>query len=165
MTGTLVREAPLTMRFALEPYSERLVQEMWPLWDEHNREIPQLGLPIDPDLQVYAQSARSGAMRIYTARVGSGWESTLVGYQVFFVMKHPHRKYNLEASQDMIWLDPEVRKGMVGAKFIRWADGALRDEGIKAIHRQISAQKDFGHLLERSGYVLMDLTYARIVEA
>lgn len=151
------------MRFAIEPYSEKLVQEMRPLWDLHNAEIPQLGLAIDPDIRVYAQSAKAGALRIYTARFGSGWQSTLVGYQVFFVMRHPHRAYNLEANQDMIWLDPEVRKGMVGTKFIRWADGALRDEGVKVIHRQISAQKDFGYLLERRGYRLMDLTYAKVV--
>ena len=163
MIGTLVREDPLTMRFALEPYSEKLVQEMRPLWDQHNAEIPQLGLAIDPDVSMYSKLSKVLSLRIFTARVGSGWESTLVGYQIFFVMRHPHRKYNLEASQDMIWLDPEVRKGMVGAKFIRWADEQLEKEGVKAIHRQISAQKDFGHLLERRGYRLMDLTYARVV--
>lgn len=161
---TAVAEATAkTMRFALEPYSEKLVQEMRPLWDMHHAEIPQLGMKPDPNLTVYSQVAKNGALRIFTARIGAMRESVLAGYQVFFVMLHPHRRYSLEASMDMIWLDPEVRKGLVGVKFIRWGDKQLVKEGVKVIHRQISTEKDFGNILRRGGYRLMDLTYARVV--
>lgn len=147
------------MKFALEPYSEKLIQEMRPLWDAHHSEIPQLDMKIDPDLTAYSTMQKVGALRIYTARVGP----MLVGYQIFLVLKHPHRKYSVEANQDMMWLDPEVRMGMAGTKFIRWGDEQLQKEGIAVIHRQISHQKDFGRLLERMDYKLMDLTYARRV--
>jgi len=154
------------MRFALEPYSEELVREMRPLWEEHHDEIPQLDMPLDPDLETYDLMQKSGTLRIFTARLGGAadaWDSMLVGYQIFFVMNHPHRRYSLEATQDILYLEPEVRKGIVGVKFIRWCDEQLKAEGVKTIFHQISAKNDFGKIFTRMGYELMDLTYARRV--
>src|SRR5579863_4926025 len=130
MNATLERT---DLKFALEPYSEKLVQEMRPLWAQHDEEIPQLRMSLDPNLSMYTSAARAGTMRIYTARIAD----LIVGYQVFFVMKHPHRQYSLEANQDILWLDPELRKGFVGIKFMKWADELLRREGVMVIHRQI----------------------------
>lgn len=155
---------PRPMRFTLEPYSANLIAEMRPLWDAHNTEIPQLGLPVDPDLSVYKKMADGKILRIFTARLGGGHgnaDSLLVGYQVFFVMKHPHRRYSLEASQDILYLDPEVRRGLVGFKFIKFCDKQLESEGVKVIYHQISAENNFGRIFERMGYKLMDLTFSR----
>lgn len=161
--GTL--EAPpaetLSMRFALEPYSEKLVQEMRPLWDEHFKELPQLWSGIDPNLSVYSLLQKTNILRIYTARIGAQWENTLVGYQVFCVMKHPHRQYSLEANQDILFLDPEVRKGMVAIKFLKWCDLQLELEGVKAIFRGSRVKKDIGSLYQRMGYECFDLIYVR----
>lgn len=157
MNATLVREASLTMRFALEPYSEKLVQEMRPLWDMHHEEVPQLGMKIDPDLTAYSTMQKVGALRIYTARVGP----MLVGYQIFYVLRHPHRKYSLEANQDILFLETDVRMGMAGTKFIVWCDKELIKEGVKVIFHQISAKNDLGNIFRRMGYELLDLTYAR----
>lgn len=154
-------ELALSVKFALEPYSEKLVQEMRPLWDAHHEEIPQLGLKLDPDLAMYSMMQKTGVLRIYTARIGAGWESMLVGYQIFFVMKHPHRKYSIEANSDILYLDPELRKGLAGLKFLRWCDKELENEGVKTIHHQVSLQKDLGALFLRMGYQAMDVTYAK----
>jgi hypothetical protein len=158
---TVTVEAPATMRFAHEPYTEHLIQEMRPLWDAHHKEVPQLGLPLDPDLTLYSQMNKNGVLRIFTARLGTGWETVLVGYQVFGVMRHPHRRYSLEATAELLWLDPEVRKGLVALKFLKWCDAELAKEGVKVIHHQFSVEKDLGPLFKRMGYKLMDVTYAR----
>jgi hypothetical protein len=169
MNGLLERQlgmpplCQMPMRFALEPYSEKLVQEMRPLWDAHHDEVPQLRLPIDPDLALYSQMAKNGVLRIFTARVGADWESTLVGYQVFGVMRHPHRRYSLEANGDLLYLDPEVRKGMVAMKFLKYCDTELAKEGVKVIHHQFSVEKNLTPLFRRLGYEIMDLTMARKV--
>lgn len=151
----------VSMKFALEPYSEKLVQEMRPLWDAHHEEVPQLGLPIDPDLTMYSQMAKNRVLRIYTARVGAGRESMLVGYQVFGVMPHPHRRYSLEANGDLLYLDPEVRKGLVALKFLKWCDAQLTREGVKVVHRQFSIEKNLTPLFRRLGYDIMDISVAR----
>lgn len=154
------------MRFALEPYSEKLVQEMRPIWDQHHTEVPQLGFKPDPDLTMYSQMQKLGVLRIFTVRLGGvagKGMSILAGYQIFFVMKHPHRKYSLEANSDILYLDPEVRKGITGLKFLRWCDREMEKEGVKAIHHQVSLQKDLGALFLRMGYKAMDVTFARRV--
>lgn len=147
------------MRLALEPYSENLIAEMRPLWDAHHTEIPQLGIGFDPDLRSYNLMAKTGAIRIFTARLAE----MLVGYQVYFVGYHPHRRGSFEATQDVLYLDPEVRQGLAGYKFVKWCDKQLEKEGVKVIHHPIDARHDFGPVLERMGFELTDLTYSRRV--
>lgn len=146
----------IKMKFGLEPYSEKLIQEMRLMWDEHNYEVKNESRP-DPDLTIYSTAQKNGTLRLFTARVAD----MLVGYQVFFVMRHPHRKYSKEACQDVLYLDPEVRKGMVGIKFIKWCDGHLEREGVKKITHQISARRDISVLFKRLGYELEDMTFSR----
>ena len=148
------------MRLALEPYSDRLVQEMRPMWHDHAREVGYSPSEVDPSLTIYSQAQKNGNLRIYTARFGAGWESTLVGYQVFFVMRHPHRNCK-EANQDLLYVDPEVRKGFVALKFMRWCDEQLRNEGVTFVYRQIRAKRNFAPVLKRMGYELTDLTFGR----
>ena len=165
---TTVPDAPhadAILEFALEPYSAQLIAELRPLWDAHHREIPQLGLPLDPDLKCYKTMADAGALRIFTARL---WnedrdDSVLAGYQVFGVMKHPHRRYSTEALQQLLYLDPDCRKGWTAIRFLRYCWTALEAEGCKVLHQQIDARNDFGKIFERYGFQLTDLTYARKV--
>lgn len=150
------------MKFAREPYSEKLVQEMRPLWDEHFREISMnQDIPLDPDLGAYSRMDKSGVLRIFTARVGAGWESTLVGYNVFIVATNPHYKGSLQANQDILFLDPEVRKGLVGYKFLKWCDNELRKEKVQVVYHHIKADHNFGAMLERMGYRQTDLIYSK----
>lgn len=148
------------MRFQQEPYSDMLIAEMRPLWSTHDKEIPQLGIKFDPDLKAYRQMYMQNALRIFTARIAE----LLVGYQVYFIGYHPHRRGSLEATQDVLYLDPEVRQGLAGYKFVKWCDRELEKSGVKAIHHPIDAQHDFGPILERMGFRLTDLTYSRKVE-
>lgn len=165
MTVTL-EKPPTTLRFAREDYSDSLLDEMRPLWDAHNDEIPLLNLPLEIDYAAYENMHRRKMLRIYTARLGGdpGSEDTLlVGYQVFMLARHPHRKYSLEAAMQLLYLDPEVRKGFVGIKFMKFCWAQLEAEGVNVIHQQISAQKDFGVILERYGFDLMDITYSKVL--
>jgi hypothetical protein len=156
-----VAERDTAVKFGLEPYSEKLVQEMRPMWDAYQEEVFGEEFVPDPNLTMYSQSQKNATLRIFTARVGSKWESTLVGFQVVFVMNHPHRKYSLEACQDILYLDPEVRKGLVGLKFLKWCDRELIREGVKKITHQCRAHKNLGRIFERMGYTLTEYSYAR----
>lgn len=157
------KDAELT--FALEPYSDNLIAEMRPLLEAHREEIPQLGLPIDPDLVCYRTMAMTNMLRIFTARLADPRfdnETILAGYQVFGVMKHPHRKYSKEAIQQLLYLHPECRRGWTAMRFFRYCWKSLEDEGVKVIHQQLDAQHDFGKIFERAGFSLVDITYARV---
>jgi hypothetical protein len=167
MITVSVPDAPhsdAVLTFALEPYSAQLVAEMTPLFRAHFREIPQLGLPMDPDLGLYKSMADKNMLLIYTVRLPDPNDvhaPLLMGYQVFGVMKHPHRRYSTEAIQQLLYLEPDCRKGWTAIRFLRYCWNALEAEGVSVIHQQIDSRHDFGAIFERAGFVLTDLTYAR----
>lgn len=113
-------------------------------------------MPFDPDFEMYRRCSDSGVLRIYTVRDGS----VLCGYQIFMVMFHPHSKNSKQANQDILYLAPEYRKGMIGYRFIKWCIEQLRAEGVKVVYQHISARNDFGRMLERVGFELQDLVYS-----
>lgn len=86
--------------------------------------------------------------------------SWLVGYALFFVRSNPHYKSSVQAVQDVIYLAPGVRGG-TGYKFIAWCDAQLAAEGVQAVYQHVKAAHDFGRLLERQGYELVDFIYAK----
>ena len=65
------------------------------------------------------------------------------------------------ASQDVLFLAPEHRKGRLGMKLIDYADSMLRREGVQVVAQHVKAAHNFGPLLERLGYELQDLIYTR----
>lgn len=148
------------MKFAREPYSDRLAEEMKPLWEKHYTETRSENYPkLEPDLAVYHEADERRMLRIYTARQNG----CLVGYQVFFISRHPHHRQSIQAEQDILFFTADSRKGLVGYKFIRYCIGELMKEKIDMIHQRISVRNNFGQLFERLGFKLEDLTYSRRV--
>ena len=132
-------------------------QEAMPLLMAHWEEIAHYkDIPLDPDFEQYAKCEQSGMLRCYTARID---ENALVGYAVFFVRSNPHYKTSIQASQDILFISKNHR-GM-GGRFIKWCDEELRSEGVAVVYHHIKAAHNFGPMLERFGYELVDLIYSR----
>lgn len=149
------------MNFSRELYSPELLDEMWPLWKSHDAEVPGIGkMPLDPDLTVYERMAEAGMLRIFTVRDEMG---RLHGYQVMMVSAHPHSRNSLQAVQDILYICPEARKGLLGYQFVRWCADRLKDEGVKVVYQYISANNNFSPLMKRAGYKLTDLAFARVL--
>jgi hypothetical protein len=144
--------------FATEPFSMELLQEMLPLWQRHHDETAMYKeFPLNPDIEMYAKSSEIGLLKIYTVR-NSG---KLIGYQVFFVMRHPHSRDLLQATQDIIFIDREHRRGLNGYKFLKYCSDDLIKNGVQAVFQHISADHDFGAILRRMGYKICDLVYGK----
>lgn len=147
-----------SVKFAREEYSTDLVAQMIPLWQIHHKETtPYPEIPLEPDISIYENCALTGSLRIFTARQ----ETRLVGYQVFFILKHPHSRNSLQANQDIVFLQKSLRRGLVGYKFLKFCSDALLAEGCDVVYQHISADADFGPVLRRMGYNLIDLVYGR----
>lgn len=142
------------MRYAREPYSVGLVEEMKPLLRKHHAEIAN-GLygEFNPDISFY--EAAQHMLRIFTMR----HEDRLIGYQIYFILGDPHSFGRVQAVQDVLYLEPESRKGLIAYRFMKWCVDQLRGE-VNVIAQRISARNDFGNLFRRMGFVLEDLTYA-----
>lgn len=130
---------------------------MLPLLQLHWKEIAHYtDIPLDPDVNQYKMLSSLGMIRIFTARC----EGHLSGYAVFFVRPNAHYKTSLQAVQDILFLDKPMRGGN-GYKFIQWCDEQLKKEEIQVVYHHVKQAHNFGPMLERMGYELVDLIYAR----
>lgn len=145
------------MQFQREPASAELFTELFPLLEKHWAEVAHFkDIELEPDFDAYLTIDKQGAMRIFTARDD---QQRLVGYSVFFVRSNIHYKSSIQASQDVIFIDPGVRG--FGAEFILWCDEQLKSEGIQAVYHHVKAAHNFGPMLERLGYKLVDLIFTK----
>jgi hypothetical protein len=144
------------MRFQREPVTIDLINELIPLLVEHNKEVGDTST-IEPNIEMFLGLEAAGHLRCFTARIDSTDE--LVGYNVYFVQNSLHKKTSLQALQDVIF----IRKGHrgFGLQFISWCDEQLRYDRVNVIYGHVKAAHDFGPMLEKLGYELVDLIYKR----
>ncbi len=132
--------------------------EMEPLFRAHWEEIALYkDIPLEPDRAYYEAMQTAGHLRVYSARDGG----TLIGYAVFKVGGNAHYKSTLYASQDILFISPTHRRGRLGYRFIEWCDRQLQAEGVQVVLQHVKRDFNFGPLLERQGYELMDHIYAK----
>lgn len=157
-----IQLANRVITFAHEAYSQDLLDEMLPLLAAHYDEIALYqDIPLSPAKEIYRIADRDGLLRIYTAR----YEGTLVGYEVFFIYNHPHYSTALEAVQDVLFLAPDMRHGLIGYRFIKWCDEQLEQEKVQVIFRYVSNKHDYSSLLKRLGFVQHDVVYSRRIKS
>ncbi len=147
-------------KFQLEKASPELFEEMLPLLTLHYKSVAHFqDIEFSPDYQTYLKLAEIGMLRIFTAREEKG--NALIGYAVFFVRPNLHYKNSLQAVQDILFIHPEARG--FGKRFIEWTEDVLRAEGVQAVYHHVKAKPDlnFSPLLERIGYTLVDLIWAK----
>ncbi len=143
--------------FSREPLTPQWFEEAMPLLRLHYKEIAHYqDIPLDPDEDAYLDAEKRGAIRCFVARDQFG---LLMGYAVFFVRYNIHYKTSLQAIQDVIYVDPNKRG--IGARFIPWCDAKLKEEGVQVVYHHVKDEHNFGPLLERIGYKLIDHIYGR----
>jgi len=149
------------MLFNREIATPELFRELMPLLEKHYEEIAHhKDVPLDPDWQQYEKLEQINALRVFTARDADG---RLVGYAVYFVRHNIHYRSSLQALQDILFIDPAVRG--FGAKFILWCDKQLAAEGVHITYHHVKAAHNFGPMLERLGYNLVDLIFTKRLES
>lgn len=140
--------------------SEKIVdvlEESKTLLQKHWEEIAHYkDIPLEPDYEQYLKLESIGATRSFTARTEDG---ILIGYAVFFIKHNIHYKSSLQALQDIIFVDKKYRG--LGFMFIKFTDEQLKLEGIQVVYQHVKAKYNFGPLLDRLGYELVDLIYAK----
>lgn len=134
-----------------------IFDEAMPLLQLHWEEIAHYkDIPLKPNRDLYEGLCTAGVLRTFTARDEG---NALVGYAVFFVRANPHYVSSIQAVQDVLFIHPEKRG--FGAKFILWCDRELKKENVQVVYHHVKEAHDFGPMLKRMGYKLVDLIYAR----
>jgi GNAT superfamily N-acetyltransferase len=98
-------------------------------------------------------------LRIYTARLHDG---KLIGYAVFLVNTNAHYAGSLQAVQDVLYIDPEHRRGHAALRLLHFSEAELRDEGVQCVYHHVKLNHPaLGVLLERMGYAKIETIYGR----
>jgi GNAT superfamily N-acetyltransferase len=149
----------LVPSFARERAAD-VMDEIKPLLTRHWTEIAHYpDIPLHVNYEQFLHADRNGGLRIFTIRSAGG----LIGYAVFFVALNPKYMSSLQAHQYVLYLAPEHRRGRIGMRFIDWCDTQLKADGIQVVYQHVKAdpKHNFGPLLERLGYTLIDQLYGR----
>lgn len=152
------------VRFQRESLTDAVWNEALPLLVAHWREIAHYpDIPLDPDVVAYRAAEGIGLIRFYTIRDFDPVDLSerLVGYAVFFVRPNMHYKGSLQASQDVLYVDP-AHRGTLGYRFIAWCDEQLKAEGVQvACHHAKAAHPQLGRVLAKLGYTEVDRIFVK----
>lgn len=134
----------------------------WPhLFELHYEEIAQFKdvQQLDPDWEAYDRMEQSGKLWVMTAREGT----TLIGYMVMFLSADLHYRKLMRATEDIHFILPEYRKGLLGYRMLVRMKQAMQDKGAHTITLRTKANSDHGLLFERLGGVLHDKVYTIVL--
>ncbi len=122
--------------------------------------------PFDPDWAGYRDLERRGVLKLGGLLLGGA----LIGYNIFHLHKPLHHRGTLWAVNDLVYLDPEHRRGRTGVFLITEAERRLKDLGARVIlygakeDRNLSPKRDrdsVGLLLEKMGYRSFDRSWSK----
>lgn len=135
-----------------------VIAEIAPLLHAHWKEIAHYqDIKLEPDWEAYRALNEAGILKVFTVRTANA--RVLIGYSVFFVRHNLHYSSSKQAVQDILFIHKDYRGA--GRHFIRWCDQQLMADGVQAVYHHVKTAHNFGPLLERMGYELVDLIYAK----
>lgn len=136
-------------------------RDIEPLFERHYQEIAQFkhAQKLDPDWEAYERIEQSGKLWIMTARD----QGNLVGYMVMFVAHDMHYRQLKRATEDIHFVLPEYRQGLLGYRLIRKTIEAMKNLGVGMIKFRTKASNSHAVLFERLGGELEDLVYTFVL--
>lgn len=129
------------------------------LLEMHYQEIAlnQDIIKLNPDVEQYEAAEQSGALRIFTARE----DGKIVGYFALIVHRALHYQDHLYATNDVIFLHPDHRKGYTASKLIKFALECLAQDGVSMVFINTKIHRPFDVLLQRLGFNHVENVYAK----
>jgi len=138
--------------------ADQFIADAAPLLDAHFAEIAHYpDIKLNPQFDLYRTLDQMGNLRVFTLRE----RGVLRGYAIFMVRENMHYGDSLQAVQDVLYLDPPLRKQMLGARLIQWCDEELKREGVQVVYQHVKKAFNFGPLLARLGYEEVEAVWAR----
>lgn len=125
-------------------------------------------VPLAPDWDKYRWLEKSGILKSVVMR-RSG---RMIGYNVFFVQPTLHYATSIWAVNDILYLDPEERRGLAGVRLIKAAEILLAELGVKKVLYHTKLHVHLGHgkahgtvgdLLIRLGYKHVENVMAKLI--
>ena len=138
-----------------------VVDDIKPLIKSHWDEIAlnQDRIKLNPDWDAYQNFEDQDRLRIFTSRD----KDELVGYFVVIIGVNIHYKDHLFASNDIIYLSPNHRKGFTGIRLIKLAEKCLREDGISVLTINTKVHQPFDKLMDFLKFNKIERVYSKYV--
>lgn len=142
-----------------QEFLETTHDEAKPLLNSHWGEIAlnKDKIKLNPDWDAYESLEVQGKLKIFTARD----DGRLVGYFVVIVGVNLHYKDHLFASNDILYLSPEYRKGFTGIKLIKFAEKYLKADGVSVLTINTKVHKPFDKLMDFLKFRKIERVYSK----
>lgn len=114
---------------------------------------------LDPDWEAYDRIEQAGKLWVMTARE----DGRIVGYIIMLLSMDMHYRNLRRATEDVHFMIPEDRKGLIGYKMLSQTVNAMREKGVQTVTFRTKASDSHGVLFERLGGVLHDLVYTIVL--
>ena len=114
-------------------------------------------IKLNPDWKSYYNLEDNNKLKIFTAR----YDNVLIGYFIVIIHVNLHYKDHLFASNDILYLHPDYRKGFAGIKLIKYAEKCIKEDGISVMTINVKEHKSFGVILERLDYTPEETVYSK----
>lgn len=145
------------LTLAIEEMNDSLIEEIKPLALRHWIAVGRKDVTFSPQYENYKALDKAGMSVCLTVReIG-----TLVGYAIFLIRRHPYYSETFYATNDVIFLDKQARKGLNGYNFIKMCEKKMELIGANVIEWGTTLERNFGVLLERIGYQATRMIYER----
>jgi GNAT superfamily N-acetyltransferase len=124
-------------------------------WDDLalNKDV----IKLNPNYEAYEAAEKAGILKIFTARA----DGILVGYFAALVQSGLHYQDHIFAHNDVLFLHKSHRKGMMGAKLIRFAENCLKQDGVSMLFINTKVHAPFDPLLKRMKYQHVENIYSK----
>lgn len=132
--------------------------ELQPLLEQHFEEISaNPDIPLEVEYAKYEAMENAGSFILFTARE----DGALIGYAAYFIAGNLHYSSSKQATQDVLFLRKDKRKGFAGIKLIKFADKVLAENGVQVVYHHVKVAHNFGLILERMGYNKVEYIYSK----
>ncbi len=138
---------------------KNVLPEAMPLLEAHWFELNNSpGVPLNANVDLYQQAEDNNGLLVFTARDNG----KLVGYSAVFVHQGMYCVQQKQATQDVFYVVPECRGGMIGARLIRFAENELKNQDVQLVYNHSNIKNMLlGRLLEVLGYEPVSVVYQR----
>jgi len=141
--------------YTIEKLTDNIL-EVGELAKLHYKEVaPYDDIPLNIDWNRFAMMEKNGILVFYAMRE----DSKLIGYAMFTVFYPIEYSESFQASLSNIFIHPEKRGR--GTRFMTWCDNQLRNLGVQVVYHHVKAKNDYGVLLKRLGYDIMNIEYSK----
>lgn len=117
------------------------------------------GLNLDPDWDTYDLIDSLHMLGVYTVRK----KEELVGYLTVIAKNHPHYKNHIFASNDILFIDKEHRKGLLGYFLVKYVVEDLKKLGVDVLLFNTTIEKPYDPILERLDFDPVEKLYVKIL--